>query len=246
MPRAFKLSFLLLAVAALLGFLGIRSNLFRLGSRGMALTDRELATEVLGQYLAQHYPGKKVLVLSNPFTQRQGQRKEIYEFEEAGLRGLRRGLGQRLAVEAVVFPELRPEVFQNPGSSYIDPKTTTPLSYLMADGALDAVWRQHRGAELIVSLIGLPLNVRQTEAWRNPSGPRFALLLPDLRMVGDQKAVSEALEARKIAAIILKRPHAPAEDVPLGKDSQKEFADRYFLVVPETVELLLKQDPRLF
>ncbi|MEK7675709.1 MAG: hypothetical protein AAB676_07740 [Verrucomicrobiota bacterium] len=246
MPRAFKLSLLLLAVAALLGFIGIRSNFFRLGPRGMALTERELATEVLGQYLAQHYPGRKVLVLSNPFTQRKGQRKEIYQFEEAGLRGLRRGLGQRLVVEAVVFPELRPEVYQNPGSSYIDPKTTTPLSYLMAEGALDAVWRQHLGAELFVSLIGLPLNVKQTEAWRNARGPKFALLLPDLRMVGDQKTVRDALEARKIAAIILKRPNAPAEDVPLGKDLQKEFAERYFLVVPETAEPLLNQYPRLF
>ena len=105
--------------------------------------------------------GQEVLVYPT-FTQRKGQRKEIYQFEEAGLRGLRRGLGQRLVVEAVVFPELRPEVYQNPGSSYIDPKTTTPLSYLMAEGALDAVWRQHLGAELFVSLIGLPLNVKQT------------------------------------------------------------------------------------
>ncbi len=246
MPRAFQLSFLLLAAAALLGFIGIRSNFFRLGPRGIALTERELATEVLGQYLARHYPGKKVLVLSNPFTQQKGQRKEIYQFEEAGLRGLRRGLGQRLVVEAVVFPELRPEFFQDPSSAYIDPRTTTPLSYLMAEGALDAVWRRHPGAELIVSLIGLPVNLKQTEAWRNPNGPKFALLLPDLRMVGDQETVREALEARKIAAIILKRPHAPAEDLPLGKDLQKEFAERYFLVVPETADPLLKQYPRLF
>ena len=47
-------------------------------------------------------------------------------------------------------------------------------------------------------------------------------------MVGDQKTVRDALEARKIAAIILKRPNAPAEDVPLGKDLRKNLRNAIF------------------
>jgi hypothetical protein len=37
------------------------------------LTQRELAMEYLGRYLASQYPGKKAVVLSNPFSQKSGQ-----------------------------------------------------------------------------------------------------------------------------------------------------------------------------
>ena len=86
----------------------------------MALTERNWPAG-LGTIHGATLSGQEVLVYPT-FTQRKGQRKEIYQFEEAGLRGLRRGLGQRLVVEAVVFPELRPEVYQNPGSPTLIPR----------------------------------------------------------------------------------------------------------------------------
>ena len=210
------------------------------------LTHRELAMEYLGRYLANQYPHKRAVVLSNPFSQEPGQPREIYQFEKAGLRGLRRGLGNAVVVEAVAFPELKPGFVKDHRSVFIDPQTTTPLSYVVSDEALDKIAAAHPQAELVVSLIGLPLKVRQTETWK-PSNPmKFALLLPDLRMVGGEGAVREAILSGKIVACIMNKPGAPGEDQPMGKDSRMEFDRRFLLVNRDTIDRLLQVYPRLF
>jgi hypothetical protein len=210
------------------------------------LTQRELAMEYLGRYLASQYPGKKAVVLSNPFSQKSGQPREVYQFEKAGLQGLQRGLGKSVVIETVAFPELRPGFVEDRRSVFIDPHTTTPLSYVVTDEALDKIAGAHPQAELLVSLIGLPINVPQTETWKRANPRKFALLLPDLRMVGDEGAVREAVLSGKIAAFIMNKPGAPAEDQPMGKDSKMEFDRRFLLVNRDTIDHLLQVYPRLF
>jgi hypothetical protein len=212
------------------------------GSR--PLGQRELAAEFLARYLADHYPGRTAVILSNPFSKTTGQPEEIYQFEKAGVRGLQRGFGGALKSQ-VAFPDLKPEAIQKPRSVYIDPTTTTPLSYLLAPDALDKIVQQYPDAEIIVSLIGLPVNVRESGAWKAEK-QKFALLLPDLRVVGNQAVVIEAIKARKITAIVLTKPGAPGEDQPLGKDARMEFDRRFLLITPETLDAHLKAYPRLF
>jgi len=158
-----------------------------------ALRVRELATRSLAEFLARTHPGKRALIVSNPFTQQTGTAKAILETEQAGVRGLREGFGPKVTVAAVVFPELKPEAWENPRDLLNDADTTTPLSYLVAPEAFDKLARQHPDCELIVSLIGLPVELSRCEVWNVPGPPRFALLLPDLRMVGDAAAVQQAL-----------------------------------------------------
>jgi len=246
MQRVWKPLAVFLLLAAAMGLLEAQFKIWRALSRNMPLGQRELATQRLGQYLAEHYAGKKAIILSNPFTQKPGQPREVYRFEKAGLRGLNRGLGTAVAIEAIVYPELRPEFHQNPAAVYIDPTTTTPLSYLVSNEALDAIAQQHPNAEIMVSLIGLPVNLRQTKTWIQDRGKTFALLLPDLRMVGDQAAIRLALHNRRIAAFVLNKPGAPPEDQPLGRDLTMEFDQRFLLITPETVDRYLKAYPHLF
>jgi hypothetical protein len=189
MPRATKFLSVLILTAAIVGLLEAQFHILR-GPR--VLDQRELATRVLGNYLAEKYHGQKAMVFSNPFSRKPGQPRVVYQFEKAGLRGLRRGLEPSVSIEAVVFPEIRPEFLRNPSAVYIDPTTTTPLSYVTTETAWDALIQQHPGADLVVSLIGLPANLRRTETWRRESGKKFALLLPDLRMVGDSAAIRQA------------------------------------------------------
>jgi hypothetical protein len=210
------------------------------------LTQRELAMEYLGRYLAGHYAGEKAVVLGNPFSQKSGQPREIYQYEKAGLQGLKRGLGKSIVIEAVAFPEVKPGFVENPRSVFIDPSTTTPLSYVVTDDALDKITAAHPQAGLLVSLIGLPVHVQQTETWKSAKPRRFALLLPDLRMVGDEAAVREAILSGKLVAFVLNKPGAPPENQPLGKDSKMEFDRRFLLVNRDTIDRLLKLYPRLF
>jgi hypothetical protein len=236
-----------LAFAAIvLGLMEAQFHLLRKLCGVGPLTQRELAMEYLGRYLASEYRGKKVVVLANPFSQKSGQPREVYRFEKAGLQGLQRGLGKSVLIETVAFPELRPGFVENPRSVFIDPRTTTPLSYVVTDDALDKIAAAHPQAELLVSLIGLPLNVRQTETWKSTNPRKFALLLPDLRIVGDEGAVREAISSGKIAAFVMNKPGAPADDQPIGKDSRMEFDRRFLMVNRDTIDRFLQLYPRLF
>ncbi|MCI0540216.1 MAG: hypothetical protein L0Z50_33850, partial [Verrucomicrobiales bacterium] len=187
--------------AAILGLAGASWFCLRNrpGSWRPAQSVRKMATRVLGEHLSTRFPGAKALVVANPFTQRAGQSAEIHGFDKAGIRGLQEGFQAKDSIK-VVYPELRSEFDQNPQSVYVDPKTTTPLSFLVADEAFDRLAKSHPDCALIISLIGVPLNLRQSEIWREPDRPRWGLLLPDWRIVGDRAAIREAVKSGKIAA----------------------------------------------
>lgn len=214
-------------------------------SRRAALASRVLATQVLAEHLAAKFQGKHALIIANPFTQLKGRRAEIYQFEQAGIDGLRRGFGKQVQVDAVAFPELRREVLENPAAVRIDTPTTTPLSYLVAENSFDALLKPHPSVEIIVSLVGLPKGVTETELWKNPV-LKLGLLLPDWRVLGDPQIVKQSFAAGKIAAAVLNKPGAPDEAAPPGKDSRAAFAERFLLVTPESLDDLARQHPKLF
>jgi len=211
-----------------------------------ALRVREIATRGLAEHLARTHPGKSVLIISNPFTQRQDTAKAIVETEQAGIRGLREGFGASISVAAVDFPELRPEARENPRTLLADVETTTPLSYLVEPGAFDQLAGKHANCEIIVSLVGLPLDVARSEVWKAAGAPWFALLLPDLKIIGDASAVKSAVKSGKLAAFVLVRPGAPGDDVTPGRDWKAEFEKRFLLVTAESVEQVMQAHPGLF
>lgn len=206
---------------------------------------REIATRGLAEAVAVRHAGKRAMILSNPFTQRPGIEKRIVQMEEAGLRGLRSTLEGRVAIGAVVHPELRPEARENPRAVHIDPETTTPLSYLVATDAFDRAVQGHPDCEVVISLIGLPVELEKCDAWKREGSPVFALLLPDLRMVGGADAVVAAVKAGKLTAIVLRRPDGVADGVPPGKDFKAEFERRFVLVTRENAEEVARKWPGL-
>ena len=103
----------------------------------------------------------------------------------------------------VVFPEIRPEYFTDPQSVSIPSDSPTPLSFLMEPGSVDRLAEAHPECQVIVSLIGLPAGVGQLKIW-NEKDPRcFALLLPDLRLVGPPAKAVEAFQRGKLLAAVV-------------------------------------------
>ena len=207
---------------------------------------RALATRGLAAYLAERFPTHRALVVANPFTQRPGLPEGIYAQEEAGIRGLQAGFDHRIVLEEVVFPSLKSKAQQDPRSVEIDPTTSTPLSYLVAEDAFDKLVQAHPDCDLIVSLIGLPAELGRVEAWRPTSVVKFALLFPDLRMIGSKAALREAVKREKLAAFVLPRPNAPSDQTPMGRNLKVEFERRFLLVTPHNVDQMLEAHPRLF
>jgi hypothetical protein len=209
------------------------------------LSHREIATRVLAEYLSSNRPTAKVIVFSNPFTQMNGRPAQIYAFEKAGLEGLRKGFGSKTELR-IVFPKLRPEAIQNPQSVNMDSRSKTPLSFMVEANAFGELLRKNHDCELALTLIGVPLNFQTLPEWTKPGPPRFALLLPDWRMIGDSKAVEAAFHNGKLGAAVVAKPGGAPEDAPATSDYRSEFEKRFILVTKANISSLLSKNPDLF
>jgi hypothetical protein len=191
-----------------------------------AFRAREAATRMLAEYLAKRFSDGRVLVVSNPFTQ-SGAPPEVVKMEQAGIAGLRHGFGNKVNL-TVAYPALKPAALSNPRSFLTDPETPTPMSYLVAEDAFDKLAAGH---DVVISLIGLPVALEKVQCWQKPDKPSFALLLPDLRIIGRAPEVRKAVGSGKLAAFVLAQPGGSKE--------------QFVLVTAETIDEMLKQYPTL-
>lgn len=212
-------------------------------TRSAPESERTIATRVMAEYVVKAAAPKAVLVISNPFTQQKGRAAEVYAFEEAGIDGLKQGFGDKVTVK-VAFPKLKEAVLRDPASVPVDPQTTTPLSFLVTESAFSEVIQENRDCDLVVSLIGLPANLPAFKEWAQAGSPRFALLLPDWRMIGGRDEIRRAFSQKKLVAAVVNKPNAPAE---AGTGEARAIFDRRFLLVTaENVEQLLNEYPAAF
>jgi hypothetical protein len=242
MSRRTGTAAVVLAVLSLTGFFIWK---FRSSPQRSATTHREIALRVLGQFLAEKHPSAAVLALGNPFSRRRDQPAEVYRFEESSLRGLQAGIGPAATVR-VAYPSVRSSFDRDPSSVRIDPQTTTPLSFLIEEGAFDAAARAHPECKVIVSWIGIPADMEKQEVWRPNDSHQFALFAPDWRLIGDLGVVRALFKSGKLIAAVLPKPGAPDEQTDLPGTIREQFDQRFLLVTSENLEELAAQYPRAF
>jgi hypothetical protein len=197
------------------------------GQKKAAVAAREQIMEALGACIAKSNPKCMVLVLSNPLTQESGYLNEKNQYERAGIRGLRKGLGSHIPV-TVAFPELRAEYLNDPQSIILPPDCRTPLSFVIEPSSVDRLAEAHPECGVIVSLIGLPTGVEQLKIWSEKDPRCFALLLPDMRVLGPPAKASEAFQRGKLLAAV-------AQDTQSGGP---------LLVTRDNVEAVLVSQPK--
>jgi hypothetical protein len=203
--------------------------------RSPAVSERAYATQLLGEYLKNAAKPKGVLVLGNPFIDRPNRPAEVVQFEKAGIAGLQAGLAG--APLKTVHPQIKPSVLADPSSIQIDPNSPTPLSFMIESSAFDEVIKANPDCDVVVSLIGLPVNLSSMDAWTHPGPPKFALLLPDWRMIGDPSAIEKAFSSGKLVAAVVTRPDATAATDP---------KQRYEIVNASNVVEMIRRSPSLF
>jgi hypothetical protein len=214
-----------LTAVAIAAFAVLRGNS---SAKGTALAKREQAMEALGASIAKLCPECKVLVLSNPFAKASGYLDETSQYERAGLRGLRKGLGRKIAVTAV-FPEIRAEYFTDRQSLIFLPDCRTPLSFAIQPSSVDQLAEAHPECRVIVSLIGLPAGVDQLRIWSEKDPRCLALLLPDFRVLGPPAKAIESFQRGKLLAAV-------AQDEPSGDP---------LIVTRHNVEAVLERQPKV-
>lgn len=237
----------LVALAGLVAVLLVGYGLWgRSSPAGTALRVRALAARGLMDSLRVQGAGEKVLVIANPFARQRDTPAPIRETEAAGIRGVESGLPSGLKLGAVAYPNLKPEAVADPHAALEGVETTTPLSYLVSADAFDLLRGEHPDCGVFVSLIGLPADLGRVQCWTSNGPPRFALLLPDLRILGGLDAVRSALGRDKLAAMVLPRPDAPGADVPLRGPWKTQFEQRFVLVNRDTLDETVRRYPALF
>ncbi len=236
---------IILVILVIAGVFGWSVRLAGNDPRRAALRHRELATRTLGQFITELHPGSPVLVISNPFTKIAGRDPDTYRFDEAGIEGLRQGLPKDTPLR-VSTPSLRAGVLENPQSAYVDPRTTTPLSYLVAEDSFDRLAAEHPDCSILVSLVGLPLHVEKSGLWKGSDRPPLALLLPDWSILGGRRQMLSAFASGRIIAAVMPKPGAPPEIESGSRDHADEFAARFLLITRENVEQMVQDHPELF
>jgi hypothetical protein len=170
----------------------------------------------------------------------------VVQQEEAGIKGLREGFGDRVESIDIAYPQLISEAYASPQSLIPDTSVTTPLSFLMAPDALQRLRKEFPDRNLWISQIGLPVGILTQDVWQSTSEPRFALLLPDLRVIGDAEEIRRAMLSGKLVAFVLTRQGQLFDTQTMGTDLAAEFAKRYVLVTAENVDAVLADFPELF
>ena len=214
----------LVAVAALGAILVLRSTS---GPKRAALATREQAMEALGTCIAKLGPQCKVLVLCNPFTKAAGYLDDTSRYERSAVRGLRKGLGRHIPLTEVI-PEIRPEYFNDRQSLILLPDCRTPLSFAIQPASVDHLAEEHPECSVIVSLIGLPAGVETLKVWSDKDPRCFALLDPDLRVLGPPAAVVEGFRHGKLLAIV----------------TQDADSGNLLIVTRDNVEAVLERQPK--
>lgn len=199
---------------------------FRAGNRA-PLSQREVATHVLAEYVRKTASPKSVVVISNPLAEQAAMTSDMYTFEKAGVAGLRKGFGSEVTVKVAL-----PKTKGAPGSVFYDPNTRTPMSFLITDNAFDEIAHENPNADVFVSLIGLPANPASMMAIPK----RFAFLLPDFRLLGDANSVRHVFKSGKVIAAVVQRPGVTAPEKVAGSDYKREFEKRYVLITAQNVD----------
>jgi len=221
-----------LAIVALL-LLAASGWMFYRNRYRTAFNERETAVRVLAEHVRKTVKPKSVLLISNPFAQMQGRHPSVYTFQTAAESGAKIGFGPETKIE-IAYPKLRPEALDK-DNKLVDPRSRTPLSFLVAENGFDEVIRQHPESDVIFSVIGMPLNAAALPSWNRAGPPRFALLLPDFRLLGGTEAIRLAFKSGKLVAAVIPKPKASIGADGSG-DYLAEFQKRYILVTPENLE----------
>ena len=207
---------------------------------------RSLSTWGLADYLAKTHPNAKVLVLSNPFATRPQMDQAVVDQEKSGIEGLKAGFKNKMESMKVVYPALDPESYASPRSFVPDFSVTTPISFLFAPNALTELQKENGDYDLWISLIGLPVDIVEADLWKKNDGPRFALLLPDLRVLGGVESIKTAFRRGKLIAIVLTQQDRMFDTRTMNGDAREAFDQRYLLLTEDNVDEFIERHPDIF
>ena len=109
----------------------------------------------------------------------------------------------------------------------------------------DAMLKRHPDCNLIVSLLGLPMDVENMEIWyveETPETPKPKIALMDANIYN----LKAAIQSGTVIATVTYSPSAKYDESKAPEDPQQAFDKRFLLITPENVEAIASQHAGLF
>ncbi len=144
------------------------------------LSMQETAGRILGQYLKREYPDRHIVILQAPEAVRTVT-------DDLMLDALRNALPPTANLKIDEF-------------ALDDPTAPRVAGLWLSARAFDDALARHRQAEVVVSLAGLPEQVRRISFWRDPERPRLVLANAPVFLL------RKLLAAEMIDAVLVRRP----------------------------------------
>ena len=168
------------------------------------LAARRFGMRSLGLAILKQGNFKRCIVLGNPFVLKSNQSRFSKQIEKESYEGLKEGLGERIEVGEIQYLRLTDEAERDPSSVLLPPSATTPLSFMVRNEEWDRAMEGLDASVVVVTLIGIPADLKQQAWWNKETGPKLALVLPDYRVYGDEAEVGSLFTKKKIVASLEK------------------------------------------
>lgn len=210
LAAAKPLSMVLLVVVAVCGVMVLK-NQFSSGSIS-SLRENEnrfyvSQAFVIGDYVKGKLDAGKVLIIADPSYKNDTRMTEFVE-------QMKKGSGGEVVIDTVELPEPQEEMAE-------------PISERMKAKDFEATIARNSDAKVVVSLIGLPRDLKNLKILNNNKsgkGPALILLNADVPHLG------KMIAAGMVTATVTVSPKAVFNEEPAPSDAKAAFAVRYILV----------------
>ncbi len=214
---------------------------------------------VLGKYLAEKVPGSKVLIVVDNVPN-QVQNEQVAALKEASAGKL------TIVSEDMPTPVQPPPNVEGDGSTPAPEEAPAPAPQPPPDSGemlsiretmkavdFDAMIARHADCNLIISFLGLPVDVESMTVWEQPDPaavpdaanptpikPKIAVINADIYKL------KNAIQGNAVVAAVTYSPNAKFDEASAPSNPQAAFDRRYILITPENVEQISTQFGGIF
>ncbi len=203
------LSILLLLVVVFCGVMVLKDQF---AGTGESLRENEnkfynAQAFVVGDYVKANLAGGKILVVADPNYQKDVRMTDF-------VAAMKKGSGGDVVVDTVQVPGNANEMAE-------------PISEIMKAKDFDAVIAKNSDAKVVVTMIGLPRdlkNLKALQSCKSGKGPALILFSADVPQLGSM------IKTGMVTAAVTVSPKAVFNEDPAPSDAKAAFAVRYLLV----------------
>ncbi len=196
-----------------------------------------IAYKFLGQEIAKKHSGSRILLIKYASSSAEA----AVAMTTAQMNGLEEGMGgaATIAQEA----ELSSGMEEMGGPDMPGPMMD-PGAMLTAE-KFDQLIEDHDNCNVVVSLVGLPYDLKEMKYWENAvedpeSVPRLVLVNAHIY------ELRKAIESGLITIVLQNKPEIYDWKAPVPEDESVAFSNRFIIITPENVKEIAAKYPQLF